>query len=147
MVIDRREAYKIKNILRNFPFLSRYVHPGILQSAQVERIGTENMWFTTPEAVPLYEQKLFLLNERGDLISRVGQEYSALAQLFGKRGFKKTETVLETLERIGNKAASVIYVLYIDTEGKLILYKMPPGVPTAKHWRDEILLPTAYLYA
>lgn len=112
------------------PFLSKIISRVKVPDARVKR-WSEKFLASTPDSYPNSgAEKIYLLDEQGDIVTRVG---TRLEQFLTAIGFPTSETVDQTLARIGNdEARRVRYA--VGVWHRVILWKLPNGYENAADW-------------
>lgn len=114
------------------PFLSKLIARIKVPDAQVKRWSADFL-ASTPDTYPdSGTEKIYLLDEHGNIVARVGSLSDRIAGFLGFH--QNSETVGQALARIGDeKARKVRYAVGV-WNGRVILWKLPNGYNNAADW-------------
>ncbi|TSC64586.1 MAG: hypothetical protein G01um101491_240 [Parcubacteria group bacterium Gr01-1014_91] len=115
------------------PLLKKFVLRAKVSDAQVKR-WNEEFLHTRPDSYPESgTEKIYLVDEHGDIITRVGTRWE---QFLTSLGFTISETVGQTLARVGDdQARRVKYA--VGVWHRVILWKLPNGYDNAADWLNS----------
>ncbi|MEK7612526.1 MAG: hypothetical protein AAB449_00025 [Patescibacteria group bacterium] len=114
------------------PFLSKLIARVKVPDAQVKR-WSEEFLASTPDTYPdSGTEKIYLLDERGDIIARVGNLSDRIAGFLGFH--QNSETVGQALARIGDEQTRRVRCAVGEWNGKVILWKLPNNYDNAADW-------------
>jgi hypothetical protein len=114
------------------PFLSKLIARIKVPEAQVKR-WSEEFLLSTPNTYPdSGTEKIYLLDEHGNKVARVGNRSDRIAGFFGIH--QNSETVGQTLARIGDDQTHRVRYAVGEWNGRVILWKLPNGYNNAADW-------------
>lgn len=114
------------------PFLSKLISRAKVPDAQVKR-WSEKFLASTPDTYPdSGTERIYLLNEHSDIIARVGSLSDRIAGFWGFH--RNSETVGQTLARIGSKQMCRVRYAVGVWNGRVILWKLPNGYNNVASW-------------
>ena len=113
------------------PFLSKLIARVKVPEAQVKR-WSEEFLASTPNTYPESgTEKIYLLDEHGNTVARVGSLSDRIAGFLGFH--QNNETVGQALARIDDQTSRVKYAVG-EWNGRVILWKLPNGYDNAADW-------------
>lgn len=119
------------------PFLSKIIARIKVPDAQVKR-WSEEFLASTPDTYPdSGTEKIYLVDEQGTIVARVGSLSDRIAVFFGFD--KNRETVGQTLARIGEDQSRRIQYGVGEWNGRVILWKLPNGYANVADWLQTIV--------
>lgn len=114
------------------PFLSKIIARVKVPDARVKR-WSENFLASTPDAYfDSGTEKIYLLDEYGNIVARVGSLSDRIAGFLGFH--QNSETVGQTLARIGSDQTHRVRYAVGEWNGRVILWKLPNGYDNATDW-------------
>jgi len=117
------------------PFLSKLIARVKVPDAQVKR-WSEEFLASTPNTYPdSGSEKIYLLDEHGNTVARVGSRSDRIAGFLGFH--QNSETVGQTLARIGEDQIRSIRYAVGEWNGRVILWKLPNGYNNAADWLNR----------
>ncbi len=139
---------KIRVFLDDFPWVRRYLDEESIAQVHVTRVEPDLLSYAHQHTerdqefgvliTPEYTEKLYLLDEQGELVTvnferRSGRRrywlfgpivYSTeIIEVTGEVGMNST--VMKTLDALGHKAAKRVHFILSHYKGRVILYKSP----------------------
>ncbi len=125
---------KVDAFFIEFAFLTKNFDPLAFREVKVKRIDHSKVSMCRIGWMPddAYSQKIFLLGEKGELITQSTMWISSrslVKNLLGVVGLQMTgESITDMAARLGPHTARVRYVVRTMEDRSLTLYKMPTGI-------------------
>ena len=127
----------VDRLWQEYPFLQRVVLRKSIYSAKVLPWDED---FLSEDSFLYYsidgeiDQRIYLLAEDGEVITRVGRTISFLPFITNKN-----ERVNQAIIRLGNQASRVKFAAVLCELGTLRFFKLPKGSENAQQFREVCL--------